>query len=144
MKNPMRELLREYNAVIKETDAVYGRFARASGLSDAAFWLLYAIWDMEGPCTQQDVSRQWTMSKQTVNSAMKGLAAKGLIRLDPEGKRAKRIFLTDEGAAFAARYVAPVFAAEEQALLRMSDEERSAMMDANRRYLALLRQEAGG
>ena len=36
-----RMQLHIYNAIYKETDAVYSGFAKRSGLSDCAFWLCF-------------------------------------------------------------------------------------------------------
>ena len=47
-----RMQLHIYNAIYKETDAVYSGFAKRSGLSDCAFWLLYSIRDSEDTCRQ--------------------------------------------------------------------------------------------
>ena len=79
-----RMQLHIYNAIYKETDAVYSGFAKRSGLSDCAFWLLYSIRDSEDTCRQKDLCGQWTMSKQTVNSALKGLEKQGFIVLEPD------------------------------------------------------------
>ena len=57
MKNShLRQQLRTYNAIYKETDALYSELARRSGLSDCAFWLLYSLRDTEGICRQKDIS----------------------------------------------------------------------------------------
>ena len=117
MKNShLRQQLRTYNAIYKETDALYSELARRSGLSDCAFWLLYSLRDTEGICRQKDICGQWTLSKQTVNSALKGLESQGLIILQPEtgNAKSKRILLTDKGNRFAEQHIDPVFELEQR------------------------------
>lgn len=137
----MRKLLREYNQIIKETDAVYSSLARRSGLSDCAFWLMYAIRDTTGKCTQKSICFQWTICKQTLNSALKGLENRGLIVLvsDHEDKKSKQIQLTEQGVHFAEKYIDIVFELEQETLRQMSPEERCAIIESNRHYLELFR-----
>ena len=59
------------NRLYNETNQLYHRLARHSGLSDCAFWLLYALRDEDGPLTQTQLSTLLCLPKQTVNSALK-------------------------------------------------------------------------
>ena len=139
----LRQQLHTYNAIYKETDALYSELARRSGLSDCAFWLLYSLRDTEGICRQKDICGQWTLSKQTVNSALKRLESQGLIILEPEAGNAKskRILLTDQGDRFAEQHIDQVFELEQRVLHRMGEAAVEAMLDTNRCYLELFREE---
>ena len=139
----LRQQLHIYNAIYKETDALYSELARRSGLSDCAFWLLYSQRDTEGICRQKDICGQWTLSKQTVNSALKRLESQGLIILEPEAGNAKskRILLTDKGDRFAEQHIDQVFELEQRVLHRMGEAAVEAMLDTNRCYLELFREE---
>lgn len=127
----------------KETDAVYSKFARQSGLSECAFWLLYSIREADGKCTQREICGQWTMSKQTVNSALKGLEKNGYIVLmsSEADKRSKYIALTDKGVQFARENIDIIFKLEQNALKKMSSTERTAMIESNRKYQKLFQSE---
>ena len=127
----------------KQIDALYSELARRSGLSDCAFWLLYSLRDTEGICRQKDICGQWTLSKQTVNSALKRLESQGLIILEPEAGNAKskRILLTDKGDRFAEQHIDQVFELEQRVLHRMGEAAVEAMLDTNRCYLELFREE---
>ena len=139
-----RLYFQELNAIFKETDAIYSEFARKSGLSDGAFWLMYSLREANGSCTQKEISNQWTMNKQTVNSAMKGLEKNGYITLESSesDKRSKYITLTDKGVKFAQNNIDIVFALEQHAFQKLSDSERAVMIESNRKYYELLREEA--
>ncbi len=139
----IRRHLREINAIFKETDAIYSEFAKRSGLSDCAFWLLYSIREADGTCTQKEICGQWTMNKQTVNSALKGLEKKGYITLTPSetDKRSRYIVLTDQGEQFVRKNIDIIFELEQLALQKMDDAERISMIETNRRYHQLFEAE---
>ena len=116
---------------------------KRSGLSDCAFFLMYSIREAKGKCTQKEICGQWTMSKQTVNSALKGLEKKGYISLrsSETDSRSKYIALTDKGNQFARENIDLVFELEKLAFQKMSDGERTAMLESNRKYDELFRAE---
>ena len=75
---------------------------------------------------------------------LKSLEGEGLIRLEsaPGDRRSKEVHLTEAGTARAAASVDRVLEIEEQAALRLSPEERLAILALERRHLEALRQEA--
>ncbi len=138
------EFLRAYNWLYKESNAIYHRLAGYFGLSDTAFWLLYSLRETDRPLKQAELCSILCSSKQTVNSALKNLEEEGLIRLkSAQGdRRSKEVFLTEAGSELAAASVDRVLAIEEQAALRLSPEERLAILALERRHVEALRQEA--
>ncbi len=139
----IRRQLREFNAIFKETDAIYSRFAKRSGLSDCAFWLLYSVREADENCTQKEICGQWAMNKQTVNSALKVLEKRGFITLVPSetDKRSRYIVLTEQGERFALENIDIIFQLEQLTLQKMTDTERDAMIEINRRYYKLFEAE---
>lgn len=140
----IRQQLREYNTIYKETDAIYSKFARSSGLSDCAFWLMYSVREANGQCTQKELGDQWMLSKQTVNSALKGLERDGYLKLIPSetNRRSKYVALTDKGVKFARKNIDIVFELEELAFQQMSPLERVAMIESSRKFQELFLKEA--
>ena len=63
--------------IYNENTLLYHRLARACGLPDCAFWLLYTLRSEEAPLTQTQLSEQLSLPKQTVNSALKKLVEDG-------------------------------------------------------------------
>ncbi|MDR2044413.1 MAG: MarR family transcriptional regulator [Clostridium sp.] len=139
----IHEQLSEYFSIWKETDALYSLFAKLSGISDTAFWILYCIRQSGENITQRDIRKQWSISKQTVHSALKELEKKHIIRLSElEGdRRSKRIFLTEEGYRFSEKHLDVVCKIEETVFEKMSNSEREAMLRCSEKYLRLFKNE---
>lgn len=104
-----RALLDKTNRQFNECNALYHAAAQRCGLSDAAFWTLYALVTSCDPLTQNRIAADWGIPKQTLNSAVAAMVKKGLLALCP-GKGAhsgKIVTLTAEGRALAERTVVP-------------------------------------
>lgn len=133
----------EYDRIYKETDELYHDFAKSCGLSDSAFWILYALQEAHRPYSQTDLYRLWFFSKQTVHSTLKQLQAWDLICLcpAPDNKKNKLVLLRPKGRALIQQTVLPLMEAERAAFARLSEEERQALLDLTRKHLFLLRKE---
>ena len=138
------EFIRAYNGQYKEGNELYHRLARHCGLSDSAFWILYTLREAEGPVRQKQLCDELYLSKQTVNSALKNLEQAGYLRLEsaPDNRKNKEIRVTPAGEELLRRTADPVFAVEERAFRRLTEEEREAILRLGRRNLDLLREEA--
>lgn len=138
-----RALLDKTNRQFNECNALYHAAAQRCGLSDAAFWTLYALVTSCEPLTQNRIAADWGIPKQTLNSAVAAMVKKDLLALCP-GKGAhsgKIVTLTAEGRALAERTVVPVIAAEQQAMTRQGLAEVEQNCRLTPRYLECLRQE---
>lgn len=93
--------LRRYNYLAGEIEAAYHEMSLKLGLSDSAMMILYAICDRGDSCLLRDICRQFGISKQTVNSALRKLEAEGVIYLESADAKNKRICLTEKGKRLA-------------------------------------------
>ena len=136
MQKIVREQLIAYFTMTKETDRLYGLLAEKRGVSDAMFWVLYAIHFHGNTCTQKDICNLWFMSKQTVNSALKSLHREGYIALETsqEDRRKKLIALTESGSAFVDKHIKPIMDAEEKAMGALAEEERTVLLSSAQRF----------
>ena len=138
-KQKAGERLSEYNSIMKETDEIYREAAKAIGLSDCAFWILYVLREDCGAVTQSQICRTLYQAKQTVNSALKKMQQSGYIELCSSGdRRSKRIQLTEKGMLLAEKTVDKVIAAEHGALSEMTDAEQEAFIGLLRKYTFFL------
>lgn len=131
------------NRLYNETNQIYHRLARRGGLSDCAFWLLYALRDGDGPMTQAQLSTLLCLPKQTVNSALKQLTEAGCLRLEAvDGNlKNKRVRLTETGEARLGPVIDRVFRLEERAAARLTAEERSALLAIEEKLIDAFRDE---
>ena len=103
--------------IYNENTLLYHRLARACGLPDCAFWLLYTLRSEEAPLTQTQLSEQLSLPKQTVNSALKKLVEEGYLGATPI-----RHFVTGVSAGIV----------DEQAMLDLQySEDSRAQVDLN-------------
>ncbi len=136
-----RGALTAYNELYKEQDDLYRAAARGFGLSDCAFWVLYALREAERPMTQSDVCAAVYQPKQTVHSALKKLIGEGCLRLaEGRDRRSKYLVLTERGETLVRRTVDPVMAAETAAMDTLTEAERTQFLSLCRRYNTALRQ----
>lgn len=91
------------NRLYKESYGIYRGIAARMGLTDTAFWILYAVSHADVDCTQNDLCNDWSYPVQTVNSAIKSLKGSDLVYLEtiPGTRNKKRILLTKRGKIFA-------------------------------------------
>lgn len=136
---------RALDYLYKEADRVYYGLARRCGLSTCAYWMVYDIDRRGGEVALRELTELWSYSKQTINSAIKTLEAKGLITLEyVEGSRKNKVaILTPEGRAFTERYIRPGQEAERRAFCTLSPQDRKALLDLARTYTQALTEEVG-
>ncbi len=143
MKKNEKQQLKTFNSIYKEYDELYRDLAKKAGLSLAAFTLLYTIRNSGQSWTQKDFCEQWSMSKQTINSALKPLLDSEVISFEfIEGNRKiKRIILTSKGESFLQQKIDPIIQAEEKSFTHLTSAEQSIFFSLLRKYLDGLEEE---
>lgn len=119
------------NQISKRLDVLYHTYGVHTGLSDPAIWLLYSLCESKGnTITQNDLAAMWFYPKQTVNSTVAVLTGKGYLRLEqlPGMRSGKAVRLTEEGERLCEEKIAPLIAAEERSLMRLTEEEREELV----------------
>lgn len=140
MKDKMFEKLIIYNQLFKELDLLYHNYAKYSGLSDTAFWIIYSIQERSDAYTQKELCDNWSYSRQTVNSALKNLEQQQLIQLIPacDNRKNKQIFLTPLGNALAERVIIPLIDAEKKAFSKLGKEDLDEFLNLTQKHNDLL------
>ena len=72
----------ELDLLYNEIDKLYHAYARGCGLSDCAYWMLYDLVLAGGELPLTRLTASWSYSKQTINSALKSLQARGYLYSD--------------------------------------------------------------
>ncbi len=127
--------MRRFNYIMAETNAAYHRASVKLGLSDSAATILYSLCNYKGRCLLGDIIKLSGMSKQTVNSALRGLEADGVVTLEAESGRRKAVRLTEKGTALAENTVARLIRIENEILAAWSQHEQETYLGFAKRYL---------
>ena len=136
--------IQEFNQSLKKMDDIYHQLARNSGLSDTAFWIIYAIETENKKYKQKDLCDMWSYSKQTINSALKKMEEQNVLKLVsiPDNKKDKKIVLTEYGEQIAKQYVQPVTEIEKTALSKIRQEKRNELINLFKEYIEEMNKEA--
>ena len=139
----IQEIMNQIDEQRKEQDAVYHNVAVKYGMSDTVMMILYFASDEETVLTQQEICNACFLPKQTVNTAIAGLAQKGLVELEliPGTRNKKRILLTDAGRELAKNTTDRLYGAEIRAYGKLSAEELNSYLEMTRKLTAALREE---
>lgn len=135
------EKLQRINALMSETDSLYHQASLKIGLSDSASRILYALYTGGGVCLLGDIYKDFGISKQTVNSALRKLEQEGTVLLEQHHGKAKRVLLTPQGKETAAETVARLVDAEIGAFSRWSEEEIDTYIALTNKYLVTFREQ---
>lgn len=120
----------DFDWMLNGLDRIYSEFARTCGLSDCAYWVLVDTSTAGGSIAVSRLTSEWFYSKQTINSAIKALTARGFATLEfAEGSRKNKVVsLTEEGRRFAKRYAMPAQGAEQRAFDALEPCEQREIM----------------
>lgn len=143
MKTPIVLVLAAFNRAHKRMNVLYHNYAKAVGISDAAFWLMYSLYEKGGPCTQTELCQVWFFTPQTINSALKSLEKQGFITLDfvPNSRRNKQFSFTETGEKLVQEKILPLVQAEEKSFLRLDEQEREALLTITQKHIGILEEE---
>ena len=120
----------DFDRLLNRLDHIYSEFSRACGLSDCAYWMLVDTSTAGGSIAVSRLTSEWFYSKQTINSAIKTLTARGFATLEfAEGSRKNMVVrLTEAGMRFAEQYALPAQEAEQQAFEVLEPWEQREIM----------------
>lgn len=143
MNFEMKSNIVTYNQLVKELDDIYKLYSKKSGLSDTVFWILYFIYERKEPYTQTEICDAWYYSRQTVDSALKNLEEKNLVKLIPSktNRKNKEIFLTEEGLLLARKVIVPLMEAETKALDALGEKEMHLFFSLMKKHTDIFKEE---
>lgn len=123
-----------------QLDKLYYEVARACGLPECPYWMLYDIVQHGGSRPIAALCAEWGYGKQTINSALKLLSMRGIVDLVyAEGSRKHKVAqLTEQGRRFSERFIAPALDAEVKALSTLTELERKRFEALMNKYDAAL------
>lgn len=141
MSIPLFEQIHRVNYLVAELDALYHQAALKIGMADSAMRVLYTIYDNGESCMLSDICKQSCISKQTVNSALRKLEAEGIVYLEQQAGKTKRVCLTDEGKAYAKNTAARLFDMECQVFASWQEGEVDLHVSLMEKYVESFRRQ---
>lgn len=100
MESKQNRALKEFDSLYKMIDDVYHEIAISMHLTDSAFLILYCLLELGDGCSQKDICKLYSISKQTVNSSVKSLEDKGVLIRKAGVGRDIHLFFTEFGRNF--------------------------------------------
>ena len=134
----------EFISASKEVDDLYHMLALKFNLSDSAMWILCTMREANRELTQSEIAQEMSMSRQTVNSAIKNLVKQGYLRLEAVSgdRRNKTLSFTEEGEIFVKRTVDRVLSLEHQVFENLEVEEQEKITQILRKYTRFMKEGA--
>lgn len=128
---------RSFDRLYRKTDKLYYLLSQDCGISESAYWLMYAIYTCGGQTTVRNLVDECLYSKQTVNSALRTLESRGLVEMSfCEGSRkAKQVRFTEAGRDLATRRIVPANLAERRAFCALTPKEQAEMIRLVDKYV---------
>lgn len=133
--------LKEFNFLYRKWDGLYHDLAIKAGMSDSAFYILYAIVELGDGCLQKDIAEHYSFSRQTINSSIQNLMSKGYISLIQGNRRDKHIHLTTAGQQLVRDKIIPVMKMEDTVFSKMTPVESHELLRLIRKYIQLFQEE---
>ena len=139
MNGNHRDEIHRINYLTAEMQSLYHLSSLKLGITDSASIVLYSIYDAGNACLLSDIYKNSGVSRQTVNSAIRGLEAQGMLYLEQHSGRAKRVRLTERGVGYAQETVGRLYQAEMDAFDSWTDEEIGCYLGMLEKYLDCFR-----
>ena len=143
MREPVSKVMKRYNYLLGELNAVYHEMSLKLGLSDSAMIILYTICDQGERCPLQDICRYSGLSKQTVNSALRKLEAERVLYLEAAGSRNKTVCLTEKGMGVAERTFLFNDPATTEIYTSWPEQDVEKYLELTEHFLTALQEKAG-
>lgn len=128
------EIIYRTNCLASDLDSLYHQAAQKLGVSDSVMFILYLVYEKNGKCPLKDIQKETSISKQTINSAIRKLEQDGMICLEQIDGREKNVCFTAKGTDYARHTIARLFRAECNAFTEWTAEEIGQYLRFMERY----------
>lgn len=137
----IRAQMELFNTCFCKVNELYREWAKQNGMSYNTMMTLYALGQQQG-CTQKQIADGWLIPKQTVNTVVKELEKRGMVRFEPlPGGKQKAVCLTESGQIYADRCLKTLYESEERAMRSLGDALAEAFLRGNLAYAEALEKE---
>lgn len=140
MEFKQNRTLKEFDSLYKMIDDIYHEIALSMHLTDSAFIILYCLLELGDGCSQKDICKLYSISKQTINSSVKSLEDKGFLIRKAGLGRDIHLYFTEFGKKFADKHIGPVFDMENATFACMESSECEQLLSLTRKYIQILQE----
>jgi DNA-binding MarR family transcriptional regulator len=140
MKNNSSKAMKHYNHLHGEIEATYHEASLQFGISDSVCKILYTISSSGDSFLLNDICHSTGLTKQTVNSAIRGLENKGIVYLKAVDGKSKKVYLTEKGRDFAENTAFRLIEIENAIFESWSEEDVQKYLELTERFLVSLRE----
>lgn len=95
-----QDVIQKCNCLASELDTLYHQAAKKLKVSDTVLMVAYMIYEKKEGCLLCDICADSSISKQTINSALRKLENENILYLKQDKGKTKRIYLTEKGKKF--------------------------------------------
>lgn len=141
MNTTSYDKLQRVNCLANELDRLYHTAARKLGVSDSVLCILYLIYEKGDGCLLYDICSESGLHKQTINSALRNLEKDGILYLEQDRGKSKRIRLTEKGKLYTERTAARLYEAESNAFSHWTEEELGQYLRCTKKHIDTFREE---
>lgn len=141
MQTEISEKVKFLNNMLCEIDNLYQMLLFKKGLSDSEYVVMFAILELGEGCLQKDIADNSLINKKTINSTIKKLERKQLIKLKAGKYPNLHIYLTDEGKKYIQKNVIPIIKLENTLLEKIPDNEFNVLMSTFEKYVKVFRED---
>lgn len=122
---------------IMEEQQIYIDYAKQYGLTAPALFILEKLYTATDDVSQQDISDDFLLPKQTVNSIVKKFIEQEYIMQIPmqNCKNKKSLCLTEKGLNFCKKCIPPLLKAEKNAFNKLTLEEQKLYLSIFRKII---------
>lgn len=142
MNSETKAQLQAINETNSRINGLYTKWAHKHNHNFYMFLVCYILY-MEGAVTQNKISQDCEIPKQTVNNVITTLKNEDYIILEPgdADKRQKKISFTEKGHQYATEMLAPIFEIEERVVQKMGKERMNMLVELTCLFCDLLEEE---
>lgn len=140
----MKEAFKEYFEVERRIKNAYHEAAVKMQMSDSEMDILYILYSYPEGCNQSILYKQSSLTRSTVNTALKKMERNGVLSILPGEGRNTRVVATDNGRKLIENTVCRVIAIENEIYDSWSQEEQELFMRINRDYAEKLSEKVKG
>lgn len=130
-----QEDLEKINSLYRLLHSIYHGIALKNGLSDSAFFVMYAMIELGEGCMQKDIAKLYKFSRQTINTSVIQLRKKGYITCDKEHSKILPLYLTLLGKEMASKIISPIKELEITFVKNINVEERKQFFYLAEKYI---------